>query len=144
MGRQPKNYDGTTPLANARRERFCLFYVGECWTNAAKAYRLAGYAPASAEKAGPRLLSFVEVWTRVCHLRKEGMRLLGIDQHEIMRLRVEIMRRGDVAPSDRLKAASDLEKNLGLSAPDRLDVTSGGQPLRCDVRIVPRGAAPDA
>lgn len=53
-------------------------------------------------------------------------------------------RRHKVKLRDVVAAADRIAKLQGWDQPSRVDVTSGGERLRTEVVIVPRGAAPDA
>jgi hypothetical protein len=143
----PAITDGSGPLANRRREAFCQAYAGDAWGNAAEAYRMAGYRPRGPNcdvSAGSRLLTYVDVSTRVRFLRAQWQAELHVDTRTILEARKAIASDQKTGAGDRLTAWRDIERALGLARPDRLDVTTGGQPLRTEVVIVPRGSAADA
>lgn len=117
--------DPTRPLPNVRREAFCQHYAGDCWGNAAEAYRRAGYAAKGAETAGPRLYRAVEVKARIAQLRTEACGDLGVDRYWILRRRREIAETA-LLPADRLRALDQLERALGLSVPERVQVEHSG------------------
>ena len=104
---------------NARQKRFCEEYLVNC--NAARAAVCAGFAPASAKRAGFRLLHDVRE-TRE-YIAQELDRLHSertADAREIVEYLTSVMRGectdADDAPTirDRLKAAELLGKRYGI------------------------------
>lgn len=72
----PEDYDGSTPLPNARWEAFCIAYTGEFRGNAAASYRAAGYKTkktVSDKVNAAKLLTFTNLQKRVKHLNDEAM-----------------------------------------------------------------------
>jgi phage terminase small subunit len=113
------------PLKNLRREAFCQHYAGDCWGNAAEAYRRSGYAPKAAQTCGPRMLTFGEVKARVAELRAERIEAMAVDRAWIMEKRKRIAENGE--PADQLRALEQLERSLGLATPERVQVEHSGQ-----------------
>ena len=123
--------DGSTPLKNDRHERFCQLYAGQFFGNASKAYKESGYSPKTqnaADADSSRLVRHDKVYARVSFLRAEAMKQLPIDRMKILEIRLQCM--NDIAASwtDRLRAAVDIEKSLGLVT-DRLEVAIKAAPI---------------
>lgn len=121
--------DPSRPLANARHEAFCRHYAGDCHGNAAAAYIAAGYrvrSRASAASAGWRLLRIAEaVRARAKYLRERAILAVAVDRLEILRIRAGVLNDPRAPAWARLRAATDLEKSLGLGPPVEADATSG-------------------
>jgi hypothetical protein len=138
---------GAEPLRNRRHEAFAQAYAGEAWGNASQAFRSAGYKPKDDHNAAvcaARLLTKADISARIRHMRAQWQADLQVDAKTILEARKAIATDPEAFKSDRLAAWRDIEKALGLARPDRLDVTSGGAPVRCEIVIVPRGGATDA
>ena len=77
------DYDGATPLLNARWEAFCVAYCGEYKGQAAAAYHEAGYKTKKKmtdAAAASRLLTNVNVRRRVDWLNKQALEALMNDR----------------------------------------------------------------
>lgn len=117
--------DGSLPLKNDRHEKFCQLYSGSCFGNTAAAYKQAGYSPrtsAAATSEAWRLFRNDDIARRVAFLRAEAMKQLPIDRARILELRLLCMNDKTASWTDRLRAASDIEKSLGLTEAVKVDV----------------------
>jgi len=120
---------GTRRLKNARHEAFCQHYAGKCWGNATQAYLQAGYAPKTRGTAAALACRLLKdgngVRARVDQLREEAIFELGADRTRILQERMYILDETDaegnkVDPAVRLNALRDIEKSMGLTAPDKV------------------------
>lgn len=75
---------GSTPLVNAKWERFCLEYVKDL--NATQAYIRAGYSAKDADVSGPRLLGNAGLQERVAFLKEEQFKALHMGANEVLAL----------------------------------------------------------
>lgn len=100
---------------NSRRERFCYEYVAS--GNATKAAIEAGYSSRTARSIGQRLLTNVDIKTRIQEISDE---LNSEKISDIMDIQVfwsEIMRDSEQKTSDRLKASELLFRAKGGNMP---------------------------
>lgn len=114
------------PLDNHRHETFCQLYAGECFGFASKAYQGAGYKPKTEETArseASRLLTNVNVWTRIQELREIRKKELAIDSTRILELRLQIAYDKLSKHPDRLSALKDVERSLGLEPSQKIELT---------------------
>ena len=120
------NIDAAKPLKNIRHERFARLYAGKCFGNASKAYRLAGYTikPNIARSEGSRLLTNPNVMARIRHFRQETGNTLAIDATKIMEERLSILKGKDTTVSEKLNALAQIERSLGLDAPQKIAISS--------------------
>lgn len=118
--------DPAQPLENIRHERFAVLYSGECFGNASKAYQGAGYRPKcenSVRIDASRLLTNANIMARISFLRSALGKTLAIDCTRILELRLQIAYDRDEQGSTRLQALRDVERALGLEAPQRIEQT---------------------
>lgn len=69
-------------LKNHRRERFCKLYVGQCDFVAARAARGAGYAAASSNVTGSKLLTNTDIQARIVELMEVESDLFDMSAEE--------------------------------------------------------------
>ncbi|HNX96122.1 MAG TPA: terminase small subunit [Candidatus Aminicenantes bacterium] len=120
---------GNGPLRNMRHEQFAQAYAGEAWGNAAEAYRQAGYHPKNARVAansGLRLMGNAGIRGRIRELRSSIEDRLHIDRLCLASQRWKIARDASATAGERLAAMRDLEKALGWSVHDKVDVEVNG------------------
>lgn len=134
-----RDVDPAEPLANIRHERFCQFYAGECFGYGGKAYIAAGYQSktnGSAETDASRLIRNEQISNRIKHLREEYGKRIAIDAQKIMDMRLEIANCAGTKDCDRLAAIRDIERALGLDAPQKIDVTTQGEKILPSVTLI--------
>lgn len=73
----------------------------------------------------------------------ERLRALRQEVQEVVVEDTPVGRRYKVKLRDAIAAADRIAKLEGWDKPQRLDLTTGGQPFRTEIVIVPRGGAPD-
>lgn len=111
---------------NARKERFCLEYAAS--GNATQAAVAAGYSPKTARSQGQRLLTNVDIKTRIEEIQQETRREKIADIDAIRTFWTEVLKDPRAKTADRLKASELLARSQGafLRAFERDGDTDGG------------------
>ncbi len=99
-------------MLSLKQQKFCEYYVES--GNATEAAKRAGYSEKTAYSIGQRLLKNVETQKYIEELtqRSKTARIASAD--EVLEFFSGVMRDGEEATKNRLKAAENLAKRFGL------------------------------
>jgi hypothetical protein len=106
------------PRKLTTREKFFIqAYLGEARGNGARAARMAGYAPAYADREASRLLRRQRVRDAIDRALRVQAEREGLDKPRLVGHLVEVLRQD--RPFERVKAIELLARLLGYFAPSR-------------------------
>ena len=106
-----------------KQEKFCELYAS--LGNATEAAKQAGYSEKTARSQGQRMLTFVDIQKRIEELTQKPQKTRIADAEEVLTFFSDMMRDGKVQAKDRLRAAENLAKRMGLDRGER--ETHGGE-----------------
>lgn len=104
-----------------KQEKFCELYAS--LGNATEAAKQAGYSEKTAYSQGQRMLKNVEIRSRIEEISTKQQKGRIADAEEVLTFFSDMMRDGKVQDKDRLRAAENLAKRMGI---DRSEKDTGG------------------
>lgn len=107
-----------------KQEKFCELYAS--LGNATEAAKQAGYSEKTAYSQGQRMLKNVEIQKKIEELTQRLKAARIADAEEVLTFFSEIMRNGEIQAKDRLRAAENLAKRMGLDRSEREPSGSSG------------------
>lgn len=99
-------------MLSLKQKKFCEYYVE--LGNASQAAIKAGYSAKDAKRQGSRLLTVSEIRAYIEELTKADEKRRMASAEEVLEFFAEVMRNKEEATKNRLKAAENLAKRLGL------------------------------
>ena len=105
-----------------KQEKFCELYAS--LGNATEAAKQAGYSEKTAYAIGTENLKKLEIQKRIADLTQKPQKARIADAEEVLTFFSEMMRDKKVQDKDRLRAAENLAKRMGL---DRSEKETGGE-----------------
>lgn len=102
-----------------KQEKFCELYAS--LGNATEAAKQAGYSSKTAYAIGTENLKKLEIQKRLEELTRKRKEARIADAEEVLTFFSQIMRDGKVQAKDRLRAAENLAKRMGLDKERRED-----------------------
>jgi len=116
---------------NAKRRAFVTEYLKDF--NATQAAARAGYSPRTARQQAADLLTIPNVQEAIASATAKARTSAIMTLAEAQEIASAIGRDAEATKRDRLAALDRLAKFNAWDAAARLDVTSGGQPLRTEI-----------
>ncbi|MEB3270007.1 MAG: terminase small subunit [Leptolyngbya sp.] len=127
---------------NRKHRAFVCEYLKDF--NATQAAIRAGYSPNCADVTGARVLGNASVSAAIEKAQNAAVKASHVTLSEAKDIASEIARDAQAQRRDRLAALDRLAKFDGWDSPTRHDHTSGGQPIRTEIVLVPSGGEDDA
>lgn len=122
-----------------KQEKFCELYAS--LGNATEAAKQAGYSSKTAYAIGTENLKKLEIQKRLEELTRKRKEARIADAEEVLTFFSDVMRDGKVQAKDRLRAAENLAKRMGLDKERREDA---GEALDDFIGAVRRMLSEDA
>lgn len=102
-----------------KQEKFCELYAS--LGNATEAAKQAGYSEKTARSVGAENLTKPDIQKRLEELTRKRKEARIADAEEVLTFFSDVMRDGNIQAKDRLRAAENLAKRMGLDKERRED-----------------------
>lgn len=122
-----------------KQEKFCELYAS--LGNATEAAKQAGYSEKTARSVGAENLTKPDIQKRLEELTRKRKEARIADAEEVLTFFSDVMRDGNMQAKDRLRAAENLAKRMGLDKERREDA---GEALDDFIGAVRRMLSEDA